>query len=90
MEHPLRNADEERVLTESQVTRLLKDLCIDLGFCLSADAAEKFESNPPRTIEAFTRAVFKAEGLKSALTDRGLYDKVRRVVAMAFDGTAQK
>jgi hypothetical protein len=87
VEHPLR-ADEERVLTESQVTSLLKGLCIDLGFCLPANAAEKFESNPPRTIDAFTRAVFKAEGLDPALTDRRLYDQARRAVALAFNGVA--
>ncbi len=85
MEHPLRT-DEERVLTESQVTSLLKGLCIDLGFCLPANVAEKLESNPPRTIDAFTRAVFKAEGLDPALADRRLCDQVRRAVALAFDG----
>jgi hypothetical protein len=87
MEHPLR-ADEERVLTESQVIGLLKGLCIDLGFCLPADVAEKLEANPPRTIDAFTRAVFKAEGLDPALADRRLYDQVQRAVALAFNGVA--
>jgi hypothetical protein len=85
MEHPLRT-DEERVLTASQVTGLLKGLCIDLGFCFPANVAEKLESNPPRTVDAFTRAVFKAEGLDPALADRRLYDQVRRAVALAFDG----
>jgi hypothetical protein len=84
VEHPLR-ADEERVLTESQVTRLLKSLCIDLGFCLPANVAEILESDPPRGIDAFTRAVFKAEGLDPAIADRRLYDQVRRAVALAFD-----
>jgi hypothetical protein len=87
MEHPLR-IDEGRVLTESQVTGLLKGLCINLGFCLPASVAEKLESNPPRTIDAFTRAVFEAEGLDPALADRRLYDQVRRAVTLAFDGVA--
>ncbi|MGB6354216.1 MAG: hypothetical protein WBF21_09585 [Steroidobacteraceae bacterium] len=87
MEHPLQ-ADEERVLTESQVTNLLNGLCIDLGFCLPANVAEELEFNPPRTIDAFTRAVFNAEGLDPALADRILYDQVRRVVALTFDGVA--
>jgi len=87
MEHPLR-ADEERVLTESQVTRLLQSLCIDLGFCLPANVAETLESNPPRGIDAFTRAVFKAEGLAPGLADRRLYDQVRRAVVLAFDDVA--
>jgi hypothetical protein len=87
IERPLR-ADEERVLTESQIIRLLESLCIDLGFCLPANVAQTLESNPPRGIDAFTRAVFKAEGLDPALADRRLYDQVRRAVALAFDGIA--
>jgi hypothetical protein len=86
---PLRTTDEERTLTQRQVARLLQILCIDLGFCLPANVAEKLESNPPRTVEGFTGAVFRAEGLDPALADRRLYDQVRRVVAGAFDGTAQ-
>jgi hypothetical protein len=89
MDPPLRNADEERTLTQPQVIRLLKNLCIDLGFCLPAKVAEKLESNPPRTIEEFTRAVFHAEGLDPAIADRRLYDQVRGVVAGAFNGTAR-
>jgi hypothetical protein len=79
---------DERVLTESQVISLLKGLCTDLGFCLNADVAETLEANPPRTIDAFTRAVFKAEGLNPAHADRRLYDQVRTAVALAFDGVA--
>jgi len=86
---PLRTTDEERTLTQHQVARLLQILCIDLGFCLPANVAEKLESNPPRTVECFTGAVFRAEGLDPALADRRLYDQVRRVVAGVFDGTAQ-
>jgi hypothetical protein len=89
MDPTLRNSDEERTLTQSQVTSLLKNLCIDLGFCLPTKVAETLEWNPPRTVEEFTRAVFRAEGLDPALADRKLYDQVRRVVAGAFDGTAR-
>jgi hypothetical protein len=86
---PLRKTDEERELTQLQVNSLLQILCIDLGFCLPANVAEELESNPPRTIEGFTHAVFRAEGLDPALADRKLYDQVRRVVSGAFDGTAR-
>jgi hypothetical protein len=86
---PLRKTGEERTLTQHQVTRLLQILCIDLGFCLPANDAVKLELNPPRTVEGFTRAVFRAEGLDPALADRKLYDQVRGVVAGAFDGTAR-
>jgi len=86
---PLRKTDEERTLTQQQVTNLLESLCVDLGFCLPANVAEKLESNPPRTVDGFTGAVFRAEGLDPALADRRLYDQVRRAAAGAFDGTAQ-
>lgn len=80
---------EERLLTESEVISLLRTLCIDLGFCFSPDVAQRFGTNPPRTVETFTRAVFDAEGQCPALADRRLYAQVRRVVATAFKGTAQ-
>jgi hypothetical protein len=81
--------DDERMLTAAEVTPLLRRLCIEHGFCLSAEVAEKFESNPPRTVETFTRAVFVAEGLDPAQADRRLFAQVREVVATAFKGTAQ-
>ena len=89
MDDSLRTDAEERILTKSEVIPLLRTLCVELGFCFSADVAEKFETNPPRTIEAFTRAVFDAEGLNPALADRRLYAQVRKVVATAFKGAAQ-
>lgn len=89
MDESLRTDDDDRKLTESQVIPLLRTLCVELGFCFSADVAEKFETNPPRTIETFTRAVFDAEGLDPVLADRRLYAQVRKVVATAFKGTPQ-
>ena len=89
MDDSLRTDDGERILAEAEVMPLLRTLCVDLGFCFSADVAERFETDPPRTIEAFTRAVFDAEGLDPALADRRLYAQVRKVVASAFKGTAQ-
>ena len=54
------------------------------------DVAEKLETRPPRTIDAFTCAVFVAEGLDPALTDQRLYAQVRRVVATTvFKGDAR-
>ena len=88
MEDSLRTDDEERILAEAEVIPLLTTLCVDLGFCFSADVAEKFETEPPRTIEAFTRAVFEAEGMDPVLADRRLYAQVRKVVAIAFKGIA--
>jgi hypothetical protein len=88
MDDPL-NDDEERVLTESEVIPLLRRLCVELGFCFSADVAEIFETRPPCTIEAFTRAVFDAAGQNSELAERWLYAQVRNVVATAFNGAAR-
>jgi hypothetical protein len=76
--------DEGRVLSESEVAGLLERLCVQLGFCFSADVAENFESHPPGTIEAFTRAVFDDEGLA---IEPGLYTQVRAVVETTFNGT---
>jgi hypothetical protein len=77
------------MLTEAEVTPLLRRLCVELGFCLSAEVAEKFETNPPRTVETFTRAVFVADGLDPGLADRRLFAQVSEVVATAFKGIAQ-
>jgi hypothetical protein len=84
----LRSEGDERVLTESEVIPLLRTLCVDLGFCFHADVAEKFETDPPRSIEAFTRAVFEAEGMHPDHADRKLYAQVSTVVAKAFQGSA--
>ena len=88
MNDSFRSDDDERMLTEAEVIPLLRRLCVELGFCLS-EVAEKFETDPPRTVETFTRAVFVAEGLDPALADRRLFAQVREVVATAFKGTAQ-
>ena len=79
------------VLTGSQVKPLLRELCVDLGFCFDADVAEKFECDPPRTIDTFAHAVFIAEGLDPANpSSQELYERVRGVIAKAFDAAASK
>jgi hypothetical protein len=55
----LRTDHEERMLTEYDVIPLLRRLCVDLGFCFSANVADKFETNPPRTIETFWRLIVR-------------------------------
>jgi hypothetical protein len=86
--HP--SGDDELKLSKDEVAYLIKDLCRDLGFCLLAEAANKFESNPPRTIDAFTRAVFEAEGLDPDIANRSMYDQVTRIVTAAFDQSMQR
>lgn len=42
---------------------LLRELCVDLGFCLPFDAYEQLVDAPPLVAEDFARRVFEAEGL---------------------------
>jgi hypothetical protein len=87
MDRSVRNCEEGRVLTESQITRLLKRLCVDLGFCLPSDVAEKLASSPPRTIDAFVRAVFKSGRVRSRARGSKTLRSGTKVVALAFDDT---
>jgi hypothetical protein len=89
MDEAPRSEDGELRLSESQIRSLLYRLCVDLGFCFPADVAGTFETNPPRTIVAFTDSVFVAEGLDPARADRLLYDQVRAVVATTIEQSAQ-
>jgi len=72
------------MLSAREVRSLLSKLCIDLGFCLSADSQAHLEESPPSDIAGFTEAVFRAEGLDPSTADRQLYRQVRAVVADAF------
>jgi hypothetical protein len=60
---------------ESEVRRLLDDLCVELGFCLPSDERDTLQRNPPRDLDAFTDAVFAAEEM-----DPGLYKGLRQAV----------
>ncbi|MDC3959796.1 hypothetical protein [Polyangium jinanense] len=73
------------MLTESEVHRLLNDLCVRLGFCLPPNKWRTLEQNPPNDVRLFTDAVFLAEGLDPATADRRLYRQVRDLVAAAFE-----
>jgi hypothetical protein len=48
-------------LTQSQVERLLYELCVRLGFCLPIADQQRLSAAPPSDVEAFTDAVFVAE-----------------------------
>ena len=50
-------------MTEGQIDDLLYELCVDLGFCLQADAAERFYEDTPTDPASFARAVFEADGV---------------------------
>jgi hypothetical protein len=50
-------------MSATRVDRLLSELCVDLGFCLPPEDQERLRDSPPSTIDAFTDAVFIAEGM---------------------------
>lgn len=71
-------------LSSAEVTSLLSKLCIELGFCLPPEEDAKLVESPPDTIDAFTDAVFLAEGLQPEYAERHLYKQVRAKIAEAF------
>lgn len=75
------------MLTSNATARLLDTLCVRLGFCLPPVEMHRLCQHPPADVQAFTDAVFIAEGMDPELADRHLYRQVRDLVRMAFDGT---
>jgi hypothetical protein len=64
---------------ESEVQRLLDELCVKLGFCLPPEEARLLRRSPPTDVDGFTDAVFDAEGLGD-MRRTNLHDQVRAVV----------
>ena len=71
-------------LNPDEVEKLLGQLCVDLGFCLPPDAQDRLIENPPGDTDAFTDAVFLAEGMDPKTARRDLYCQVRDCVSAAF------
>ncbi|WP_144128278.1 hypothetical protein [Catellatospora sichuanensis] len=66
---------------DSDVQRLLNELCIKLGFCLPPDDIRRLCESPPGDVDTFTDAVFEAEGMGDmAYVDKYLRRQVREVV----------
>jgi hypothetical protein len=76
-------------LGPSEVETLLGQLCVDLGFCLPAESQDVLIDNPPSDPQAFTDAVFVAEGLNPQTARRDLYRQVQDCVASAFAQAAE-
>ncbi|GAA4321261.1 hypothetical protein GCM10023178_32950 [Actinomadura luteofluorescens] len=70
-------------LSREDTALLLRDLCIDLGFCLPPQEHAALCDSPPTDVDAFTNAVFRAEGLDPS-PHASLYAQVRKMVAKAF------
>lgn len=66
--------------TSKQIGHLLDELCVDLGFCLPPEARASLRAAPPADVDAFTDAVFEAEGLDPHANPR-LREAVRARVA---------
>ncbi len=69
------------------VASLLAELCVDLGFCLPPEEYDRLRDAPPRAVDAFTDAVFVAEGLDPRLDTR-LRRQVRERVVRHFGANA--
>jgi hypothetical protein len=65
---------------DPDVRRLLNELCIKLGFCLPPDECRRLEESPPEGVDAFTDAVFEAEGIGD-MSYPEIRRQVREVVA---------
>ena len=71
-------ADKTRA---SEISWLLAELCAEMGCCLPETAREELARTPPLDVDAFTEAVFAAEGLDARLDKqlrRDVRDKVDR------------
>ena len=68
----------------AMLEHLLDELCVDLGFCLPRRERARLSNTPPNSVEAFTDAVFNAEGLNSEIADKDLWRQVRDRVARCF------
>jgi hypothetical protein len=75
-------------LDRDQAQDLLVTLCLRLGFCLPPKEQERIIRQPPLTVYDFTDAVFVAEGLDPAISDKNLVHGVRKVVTDAFARSA--
>jgi hypothetical protein len=71
-------------MSRTKIQQLLDRLCTELGFCLSAEQQSGLLADPPSTVDAFTDAVFVAEGLNPNLADRHLWRQVRDRVSQCF------
>ncbi|MBN8887906.1 MAG: hypothetical protein J0I77_19430 [Rudaea sp.] len=71
-------------MKHNKIEKLLSRLCAELGFCLTPEQKEHMTSLFPHSVEAFTDAVFVAEGLDPKLADRHLWRQVRDHVSQCF------
>ena len=66
---------------QTKVSRLLSQLCTELGFCLRSEDQTRLQEQVPSSVDSFTDAVFLAEGLDPRLANKQLWRQVRDRVA---------
>lgn len=69
---------------ENWIRKILNDVCVELGFCLSPTERARLEATPPRSVDSFTDAIFLSEGLDPRLAEGELRRQVRTHVALHF------
>lgn len=74
-----------RVEQDSDVQQLLYELCTRLGFCLPPEEIRRLDESPPSDVDAFTDAVFEAEGMGD-MSHTNLRRQVREVVDRHMSG----
>ena len=72
-------------MMKTRIESLMEDLCIQYGFCLPPAEYTRLVSSPPASIDAFTDAVFVAEGLDLQFADTRLRKQVRDRIAAYFE-----
>lgn len=72
------------MLNSKETELLLERLCTKLGFCLARRERMRLQESPPENAEAFTDAVFLAEGMDPKIADRHLYRQVKAEVVSAL------
>jgi hypothetical protein len=73
------------MLAPAEVYWLLHDLCVEFGFCDALGDLDRFQADPPPTVDSFIDAVLLAEGFDPALpSDRHYRRMLRDMIAEAF------
>lgn len=72
-------------MTEKQFNNLFTELCVELGFCLSAAAQQSIVTQQPNSATALANAIYSAEGL-----DPRLHSDLYKAVHTKVDAALQK
>jgi hypothetical protein len=77
----------EIAMIPSEVNYLLYELIAIKGCCVPPEEQARLRREPPSTIDAFTDAVFRAEG-DDPLEDPQIREQIRQCVAKHFRAAA--